>query len=482
MKNNSFMKHFTIIGIGTALNMIIGLITTPIITRIVDPVEYGKFSLFTMYSSIIVMILCLGLDQGLIRYYYNKKDENYKKKLLFLCAGIPSIIYVLLSLIVLIIYSLHIFSINYSFIVLCIFLLYTFLQLVYRFSLLIVRLEYKSKAYSLLNVLVKIFYVGFAILLIYAIKSSYFEMLAISITIATLLCLAISIILQKSKWNFFSKDVMTEKINMKELLTYSLPFIITMGVTTLFQAIDKISLSIYCDYADVGIYSSTMTLVHIFAIVQTTFNTLWAPMAVEHYTKKPEEKTFFQKANSYITIIMFFIGISLILVKDVFAILLGEKYRLAAYILPFLIFNPIMYTISETTVNGLVFMKKSKTQILVATGACLTNIIGNIILVPWLGCKGAAISTGISYIVFFTLRTLLSNKYYYVDFKLSKFYILTLIVGLYALYNTFIPFSYVSIVLYFVILAIMLVLYYESIDEIIDYIKKFLKGRLKNDK
>lgn len=197
-------------------------------------------------------------------------------------------------------------------------------------------------------------------------------------------------------------------------------------------------------------------------------------MAVEHYTNDPEDRKFYQQGNQVITVVMFFIGLSLILVKDVFAILLGEKYREAAYILPFLIFDPIMYTISETTVSGLVFMKKSKQQVLVSAGACLINIIGNTILVPQYGCQGAAISTGLSYIVFFTLRTFLSNRYFYVDYKLKKFYLLTVVVVAYAFYNTFVKFNAGAVVGYIICLFVLILLYKNTVIWGIKYLKGFL--------
>ena len=59
-KNNSFLKHFTIIGGGTLINMLLGLITEPIITRLVDPDENGRYSLFTMYSSVGAFLLRKG--------------------------------------------------------------------------------------------------------------------------------------------------------------------------------------------------------------------------------------------------------------------------------------------------------------------------------------------------------------------------------------------------------------------------------------
>ena len=45
MKNN-YIKNFLTIGLGTAISMIIGFLTTPIITRIVGTTTYGQYSIF----------------------------------------------------------------------------------------------------------------------------------------------------------------------------------------------------------------------------------------------------------------------------------------------------------------------------------------------------------------------------------------------------------------------------------------------------
>lgn len=476
MGDKNFLKHFAIIGSGTIINMLLGFLTTPLITRIVDPVEYGQLSIFTMYSGIALMVLCLGLDQALVRYYYEKDSDSYRRNLLFRCIKLPIIISVIVSCIFIVLSAKKIVVFEFNTLIIVLLCLYTIIQLIYRFSLLLVRLAYKSKLYSTLNIVYKAAYIVIAFPLVLFMKDGHLLSLIAATILSTVVCMVISIVVQSKLWNFTSIDADECHVSSKELLKYGYPFIISMGITTLFQAIDKISLNMYCSYDEVGIYSATMTLVNIFAIVQSTFNTLWAPMSVENYTKNKEDKSFYQKGNQIITIVMFFFGISLILCKDVFAILLGEEYRAAAYILPFLIFNPIMYTISETTVSGLVFMKKSKLQVVVALGACITNIIGNTILVPQLGCQGAAISTGLSYIVFFTLRTLLSNRYFYVDYKLKKFYTLTAVVGIYALYNTFNPFGIGVIVGYAICLIVLLVLYWSEVKWCIEYVFKMIKN------
>lgn len=464
MKNKEgFIKQFAIIGSGTLINLILGLISTPIITRILAPEEYGQLSIFTMYANIAVMVLSLGLDQATVRYYYEDDSIKYKQGLVFRCIWLPILVSILLSGLVIGLSCAGIINFEFNTIIIVFLCVHVVSQIIYRFSQLVVRLERKVKLYSSLQIIQKIIYIVLAIGLCLVVKGNFLILLVAATVFSFGTCMVISIVIQKDIWNLKFLERKLCNISMKELLKYSAPFILSMGVTTLFQAIDKISLNHFCSYAEVGIYSSTMTIVHIFAIVQTAFNTLWAPMAIEHYTKYPQDTKFHQRANQIITVVMFFLGISLILVKDVFAILLGEKYREAAYILPFLIFNPIMFTISETTVGGLVFKKKSNLQVVVALGACVTNIIGNTLLVPRIGSQGAAISTGVSYIVFYLLRTILGMKYYYVDFKLSKFLVLTTLVSAYALYNTFIKFNIGSIIGYIVCFVVLIILYKDVI-------------------
>lgn len=458
-----FLKNFTIIGSGTFISMLVGFLTTPIITRIVDPTEYGQYSIFTMYANIAVMVLYLGLDQALVRYFYDKGTDEYRRALLYKCVRMPVLATLVASVITLVLSFTGIWKFELGQFMIILLCVYTLIQIIYRFSLLLVRLQYKTKTYSFLGIIQKVVYVGIALPLIWLSVFDDLINLVIAVMIAAFVVMLISIISERRLWNFHQIRGGDCQVPSKQLLNYAYPYIFSMGVTTLFQTFDKISLNMYCTYADVGVYSSTMTVVHVFAIIQTSFNALWAPMAVEHYTNDKEDKIFYQKGNQAITVVMFFIGISLILCKDVFSLLLGESYREAAYILPFLIFNPIMYTVSETTVNGLVFLKKSKLQVVVSVVACVTNIIGNTILVPIYGCRGAAISTGLSYIVFFTIRTLLSNKYFYVDFKLKKFYFLTAITSVYALYNTFVHFNVLSVVCYFVCVIILLVLYKDTV-------------------
>lgn len=88
----------------------------------------------------------------------------------------------------------------------------------------------------------------------------------------------------------------------------------------------------------------------------------------------------------------------------------------------FLLFIPVFHTVSETTTLGIVFSKRTIFNLYVSIICVVTNVMGNYLLIPSLGTKGAAISTAISYLLFFLARTLFSRKLWY-KFKLNKYLI-----------------------------------------------------------
>ena len=172
---------------------------------------------------------------------------------------------------------------------------------------------------------------------------------------------------------------------------------------------------------------------------------------------------------------MFFFGLSMILVKDLFAYFLGPAYREAVFVLPFLLYRPILYTITETTTNGLVFEKKSKLLSLINAISLLFNVVGNFILIPKFGFKGAAFATGLSYVFLFYLKSIISNKYFYIDLKLPKITVLIIATTIFSLYNSYYSFNVVSLLMYLFCLIMVVVLYRKTIKSGLIYLKQYLK-------
>lgn len=465
-KKESFLKQVFQLAAGAMINLIIGVFTTPIITRLVDPTEYGQLNMFNTYSSIALMVFTLGLDQTFVRYYFVENEKRYKKKLLDFCIGLPIYLAFIGSIVILIWHAIEPNLLGFDNIVVWCFVANIFILILNRYGMLVLRLQYKTALYSAMNILHKALYVVIVIPFAILLKGYYLYILLGATLLSVLVSAGVSVISERRFWfeRITDYKLLTSK---KELLRFGFPLMIASGVFILFQATDKLCVKYYGTYSDVGVYSSAQSLMSVFAIIQSTFNTLWAPKAIDHYESNPDDRSFYIKMNQIITVLMFTFGACVLLGKDLFVLLLGEKYRAASTIIPFLMFNPVMYTISETTVTGLSITKHTTSQVIITGVSAVVNFIGNMLLIPILGPKGAAVSTGLSYIVFFTMRTLFANHYFPIDFNLKRFYVLTAVFAAGSWYHMFHSFNLVIVGIFVLTIGLICFLYKETIKDII---------------
>lgn len=132
---------------------------------------------------------------------------------------------------------------------------------------------------------------------------------------------------------------------------------------------------------------------------------------------------------------------------------------------------PLMLTISETTVIGINFHKQTKKHIKISLIAAIVNIIGNLILVPLLGARGAAISTGFSYVVLYIFRTYESNKLYKVNYNQVNLFISLILLTVLAVYASFHPVNIQLIGLGILTIVGVLFLYRRPLLELITMLK-----------
>ena len=468
MKNN-LLKKFLSFSIGGYVNAVIGFFMLPFITRILTPEEYGIASLIAVLVDMLVIMCSMGLDQGLVRFFY-EEDEDNRGRLLYNSISYPIIFFFILSIILFIFKDKITFFIlnkndNFLWKVILVSILFRILHL---FSILIIRMQQKGKLFSFFNILLKVSEFLF-ILILYKIYKNSYKILILASLFSFILTSLLSIFFERKIWTFSGK----EKITKKELLKYSFPLVLTMGLTWLFASADKLTIKYFSDLNQVGLYSSSFKIVSIISVIQSGFTTFWTPIVYEHYSKNPEDTLFYKKANDYLSIIFFSMGLGILIFRDLIVFLLGDKYYLSKFIIPMLIFIPVMYLISETTVMGISFKKKSKYFLYISIVVSITNILGNIILVPFLGSKGAAISTGVSYILFFALRTYFSNKLINFNFNLKRIYFIIILILGYALFLTFYDNIFLNIGIGILLQIIIIVAYFPILKELyFKYIKK----------
>ena len=484
---NKLFKKFMEYAIGNGIVMLISLILVPLVSKYIGPEERGKVDLFVNYTSLLVLVFTMGMDQAFIRYYNNEEEDN-RGKLLKRSIILPIVI-ALLGGVFLYVFRDFVVNLilvdkeaikngaavisNKEAINLVVLLTANILiSIVGNIGLINIRMKQKAKTYSLVSASNKIAYF-FALFIFYRrFSGSYLTLLLTTIT-GNLMMVIVSMLAAKRDWFNFNKKY---KLNTttKQMITYGIPFIFSMAVTWIFQAVDKISIKSFSTLAEVGLYSGAMSIVAIINTVQGMFTTFWTPVAYEKYATDPEDRQFFAKISEVVSLAMLLVATGVIACKDIVILFLDAKYDGAQFIFPFLVLMPIMYTISETTVLGINFKKKTRYHIYIAITSAATNVIGNLILVPIWGAKGAAISTGLSYVIFFISRSYFANKFYKIDINYKKLFIGLGGVYILAIYSSFYKFNLTIFLMVIGVTALLLFLYRSLVKEILASIKKIV--------
>lgn len=477
MQNKSLLKKFLSFSYGSWIGIFIGIVSTPVITRLLTPEDFGKASMFTLALNILMVFVMFGSDQSFVRFFYEEEEEA-RGKLLYKCLYIPGIIMVGVAVIMALFYkriSFFLFR-EESFELISVLIAGIFFQILYRYAVLVVRMKQRGNIYSILEMLNKVLNFGF-ILLLYFIMGDQYEIIVYSTILSFAFLIVVAIYFEKDIWNI--KNIFSKKVinGRREIFKFSSPLMVSTFITMMFQSFDRMAIKHWSNFRELGIYAAAFKIVAILTILQSTFSTFWAPVSHENFKKNPNDMQLYERMARLVSVGMFTVGIGTIMGKDILVFMLGKGYEKVGLIMPFLVFIPVLYTISDTTVLGINFMKKSKWHILIAMMACLVNIGGNLLLVPKNGAIGSAITAAITYIVFFTLRTVVSKKYMKADYGLKKVYSGITMIFCYALMQLYWSDFIINIVIGIFLLMVMFYMYKSDIKDLIKNRTFFTKIR-----
>jgi O-antigen/teichoic acid export membrane protein len=432
VKHNLLLKGLRDFGVGPIVGLFISLFTVPVVTRLISPEQFGKSSLFTLLYTIFNLIALLGIDQAFVRYF-NVEGIN-RKTLLYNSVILPFVLCVIIIIGIIVFYRQLSFWLFNQYEPLIIILLCFFLPLLIlnRFSMLIIRMELRGKLYSILNIASQI--VNFFCLLLFLfLYEKSFRSIIYGTVLAEFINTAIAVFFMRKDWNL--TDSCIDKILLSQLLQFGLPLVPATVLFWIMSSFDRIGLKQWSTYEQIGLYAASFKIVSLLNIIQSIFTTVWVPVAYKWYEEQMHRK-YFEEVHD-IVLAFLCVGFSLIvLFRKIFVMILGEAYSESSAIMVYLLFVPVMYTLSSAMAIGIDMAKQTKYNLYVIGICACINIIGNYVLIPLLGAKGAAISTAVSYIAFFFLRVYFSGKVWIrfpikmVSFEMTFLIILVLCVEL----------------------------------------------------
>src|SRR5699024_8557319 len=269
----SLINKFIKFSYGNWVGLVLGLITTMIVTRILPPNAFGKVSMYDLILQIGLIITIFGTDQSFIRFFYEEHSEN-RGALLYNCLRLPLITTaIMVAVIILLNEPISRFVIgeaNFKFSVILV--IGIVFQLVFRFGQLVIRMQQKASLYSMLQIYNSLFNLIFVIILYYLLGSD-FKVMIYAKVITMILLTFIAIYFGRNILKISNRVVKNVKHSQLEIIKYGSPFVLTIFITWLFQSFDKIALRQWSDFEELGLYAAAMRLVALVMVLRTSFST-----------------------------------------------------------------------------------------------------------------------------------------------------------------------------------------------------------------
>lgn len=469
-------KKILTFAIGPIGAAILGLITLPIIAWFFSQEDVGRMAMLQVTISFSTLLFSLGLDQAYVREYHEMKD----KPALLKGSLLPGLLLLLVTLLVLLSFggtlAGWLFDRPYWQLSLLIAVV-LIADYISRFLSLVLRMNERGVAFSMSQLLPKLILLvtilGYVLL---GADASLTNLMLANIVASVFVCMIFAINTHKEWIAGIKASVNIEQL--KSRLRFGLP--LTLGGLAYWglTAVDKLFLQKLANFEELGIYSIAVSFAGAAIILQSVFSTVWAP-TVYKWASRGEGLEKVHKVTRYILFLVVIFFCLAGLLSWVVTLFLPENYESVQWILVACLGSPLLYTLSETTVVGIGISRRSEFAMVAAILAFLVNFIGNFLMIPCFGAAGAAVSTCVSFWVYFVLRTEFSI-YLWKPMPRLLLYSYSLLVvsgaSIFTLYGAQIYFYMLAF--WFVLFLSSLLIFWSEIASVIAFIKSKVKINL----
>lgn len=387
---------------------VLGFITLPLITWFYSVEDVGRISMLQVVASFSILLFCLGLDQAYVREYHESESKPKLLKLSLL-PGLLLIIttYGLISIVNPTFISKYLYAVPSEYLGLISVFCFV-LAFISRFLSLILRMEERAVAYSMSQLLPKILF------LLFIITTVWFGFKKDAYNLITAHVFSIAAVFLVFAWNtrkewLASFKYRFEWAELKPLLIFGIPLVIGGLASWGLNVMDKLFLRSMSTFAELGVYSVTVSIAGVATIFAGIFNIIWSPMVFK-WVKEGADLKKIDEISEHLLAAIYFITVLSGLFSWLLPYFLPEEYAAIQQLITLCLLAPLFYTLSETTAIGIAISRKTGFSMLASIGAMLVNAIGNYYLVPQMGALGAATSTAFSFWIFYILRTELSRR------------------------------------------------------------------------
>lgn len=420
-------KGSLVYSLGGLAGRFIGVFLVPVYTRVFSPDQYGVIDLISTFIVFLNMLLILGLDSAVGRYYVdteNKEDRKLTASTTLYCILAFSIVVVLLLILFSNKISILLFDTPVYSTILAVALASVPFSILFASFQNLLKWNFQPGLFASTSVGCLLVQASFVIYFVVFLKLGILGIYVGSL-VTFIIFSGIGFWLTKSNYS-----IMFSYGRLKQLLYFGAPLIPLSLAHYIMTYSDRYFLKHFSGLHEVGLYGVGYKLASLISILLLGFQHAWGPFVYSTY-KNNDAKQMFSKTFDFVSIaVCFAILLFSLFSKEILMVFTTQIYVEAYKVVPLIMASIAIYTLGGYFSVGIGIAKKNIHRAWSGGVAALANLVLNYLLIPSMGMIGAAIATLLSFLILGIISMVISQRYYRIEYKFRQNFAMYLAVSL----------------------------------------------------
>lgn len=406
--HNKLIRSFGIYTIAKVINSCIPFFLLPILTKYLNPGEYGITSMIITVSSFVMPIVTLKIEDAVVRrYYYDERTIN-----IYLWNSI-SIVLIMTAItnISMLFISNYLASFTeipyYIYYFLPAFCLLSFFKTVFLYYL---QVRQKATYFGVYSIMLTLLEFGTAILLVVYLDMGW-KGQALAMLVGALIA-AIYAIVYMIKNNLIK--IKYDKKSIIHAINYG-SWLIPAGIggASMIMA-NRMFLTKMVSIEETGLYGVATSFAGLIAFVTVSFNNAFVPWLFPKLNKNDEniKKKIVKVSYAYMLGLFLLVFVIYYFVKLIIPIFINERFYSADKHLLWLLIGYAFQGCYFMVTNYIMYVEKTKYTTYITIISGLLSVLLNYTLISIIGAVGASVAFAITFMLFFIFTWILSAKLY----------------------------------------------------------------------
>ena len=404
-------------GTADVLALAVNFLLLPLYTRVLTPHEYGVLALLLVVEAVLKIVNRWGLDAGFLRLHYDYPGEDERKTLagtitIFLAVvngSLAALLLVLAPPINTLLFGSTEFVPAYWLLVLNLFVS-TFLFLPFN----LLRIQERSRTFAAITFLRSFGTLVLRVILVVALRLGVFGIFLADVVVTAAMLVVLGGTFRKMLAWRFSFPM------LRALLSYGVPQVPFGLLNQAMVMADRFILGLYMPLREVGLYLIGSTIAGVVKFYPVAFEAAWMPFAYDSL-KRHDAAALFARLGSYAFALLVLLTVALAgLAPPAVRIALPADYHPVAPLIPILTLAMAVQAVSWFLVTSLNVAKHTRVYPVVTAFGAAASIVANLLLIPPLGMRGAALAQLVSQTLATGVTAYFAQRAYRIPYEVGR--------------------------------------------------------------